>query len=158
MTPTTYGACVPTRRSSRSGSGCRCTSPPAECGTCDGGHRVQVALGGRRHRARVGLSVTARDAGRIARAILCRVGDAREPHRGVAVTVRAGGEPCRWELGCLAGVTLTPVGSDAPALEGTIDPSADPASPEASLQATLAPGTYVASVTALGVTEAGARG
>ena len=81
-----------------------------------------------------------------------------EPTAGVAVTVRAGGEPCRWELGCLAGITLTPLGTDAPALEGTIDPSAEPASPEASLQATLAPGTYVASVTALGVTEPAPEG
>ena len=63
-----------------------------------------------------------------------------EPTAGVAVTVRAGGEPCRWELGCLAGITLTPLGTDVPALEGTIDPSAEPASPEGSLQATLATG------------------
>ncbi len=81
-----------------------------------------------------------------------------EPTAGVTVSVRAGGEPCRWELGCLAGITLTPVGSDVPALEGTIDPSADPSAPDGSLEATLAPGTYVASVKALGVTEPAAEG
>jgi hypothetical protein len=76
----------------------------------------------------------------------------------VAVIVRAGGEPCQWELGCRASITLTPLGSDVPALEGTIDPAAAASSPEGSLAATLAPGTYVASVTALGVTEAAPEG
>ncbi len=53
---------------------------------------------------------------------------------------------------------LTPVGSDVPVLDGTIDPAADSTSPEGSLEATLPPGTYVASVTALGVTEPPPRG
>ena len=81
-----------------------------------------------------------------------------EPTAGVDLTVRTGGEPCHWELGCLAGITLTPVGSDMPALEGTIDPATDPTAPEAALRATLAPGTYVASVKALGVTGAAPEG
>ena len=80
------------------------------------------------------------------------------PTSAVDVTVRTGGEPCRWELGCLAGITLSPLGSGMPALEGTIDPTADPSSPDGSLEATLAPGTYVASVTVLGVAEVAPEG
>jgi hypothetical protein len=76
----------------------------------------------------------------------------------VDLTVHVGGEPCRWELGCRAGITITPVGADVPVLDGTIDPAADPTSPEGSLQATLPPGTYVASVMALGVTEPAPEG
>ncbi len=81
-----------------------------------------------------------------------------EPTSGVDLTVRVGGEPCHLELGCRADITLTPLGTDEPALEGTIDPAADTMSSEGSLQATLAPGTYVASVTALGVTEPAPEG
>jgi hypothetical protein len=76
----------------------------------------------------------------------------------VDLIVHVGGESCRWEFGCLAGITLTPVGTDLPALEVTLDPSAEATSPEGSLRASLAPGTYVASVTALGVTEPAPEG
>ncbi|CAN5650434.1 hypothetical protein BH24CHL9_BH24CHL9_07850 [soil metagenome] len=76
----------------------------------------------------------------------------------MGLTVHVGGEPCRWEFGCLAGVTLTPVGANVPALEGTLDPGAEPSSREGSLRATLAAGTYVASVTALGITEPAPEG
>ena len=73
---------------------------------------------------------------------------------GVPVTVRVAGEPCEYELGCRVGIVMTPVGSDTPALEGILDPAVGPTTPEASLETSLAPGSYIASVTALGVTEA----
>jgi hypothetical protein len=42
------------------------------------------------------------------------------PTDAVDVTVRTGGESCRWELGCLAGITLTPIPTSGALGSGTL--------------------------------------
>ncbi len=72
---------------------------------------------------------------------------------GVDITIRTGGDRCPFKLGCRVGITVTPSDGGAAVLEGVLDRAAEPTTPEGMLAATLVPGTYIASVTALGVTE-----
>jgi hypothetical protein len=68
----------------------------------------------------------------------------------VAVTTRTRSDGrCQNDGGCAVGVVITPVGSEAPPVQGTLDPDADATDPTASMEAILVPGTYSVLVTAL---------